>query len=66
MRREQWNKCTVCGAYGPYWYDGVYRLVRYSTRSYAHWACLVQRKGEAFAVAAVPAWKLPMIDRGAP
>jgi hypothetical protein len=34
--------------------DGRYQLVSYSTRRYAHWHCLVERKGLSFATANVP------------
>jgi hypothetical protein len=63
---SRWRICRFCGATEPYYADGVYRMVHYSVRSFAHWTCLVSRKGEAFAVASIPAWRLALTHRGAP
>lgn len=37
--------------------DGSYQLVHYSVRSYAHWACLVKAKGEAYAKENAPPYQ---------
>lgn len=46
--------CRFCKRDGAIRVDGQYRLVKYGIRHWAHWHCLVERKGLAFAEAEVP------------
>ena len=49
--------CRFCKSSDFVRQDGLRNLVHYGTRHYAHWRCLVNAKGEAFAVAEVPQYQ---------
>ena len=63
IERDWFRQCRFCKHSDYVYRDGQYNMVHYSTRSYAHFACLVARKGVEFAEASTPRWKLEKVVR---
>lgn len=57
LHGSPFRTCRFCGISDWVVREGKRELVSYSTRHYAHWWCLMEKKGEAFAKEHVPQWE---------
>lgn len=58
--------CRFCKSFEVVSFGKRRNLVKYNTRHYAHWFCLVKAKGYDFAKAEVPEWQQAQMIREAP
>lgn len=64
MNSIEWRNCQFCKQGAQVYRDGVYNLVKYGIRHYAHPACLAARKGREGGKALIPEHQHESYDVG--